>query len=240
MAIHSKIEWTEATWNPTTGCTKTSLGCQHCYAETLFRRFQAQWGDFSEVRLHYERLIVPKKRHKPTMFFVNSMSDLFHERVPDSFIQRIFQVMNDCPQHVFQVLTKRSERIARISNKLRWTPNIWLGVTIESREYARRADHLRNAPAHLRFLSFEPLLSSVRSVNLQSIDWVIVGGESGRTPRAMEREWVVQLRHMAEREGIPFFFKQWGGTNKKKSGALLDGQEYRQMPAKLTVTSIGT
>jgi protein gp37 len=172
------------------------------------------------------------------MFFVNSMSDLFHERVPEPFIREVFRIMNACPQHTFQVLTKRPERLQRISGKVKWTPNIWLGVTIESEEYIHRADCLRRTPANTKFVSFEPLLGSVAKANLDSIDWIIVGGESGRHPRAMRREWVIQLRRMAKQKGIPFFFKQWGGTNKKKAGAVLDGREYREMPDKLNLNSI--
>jgi protein gp37 len=239
MSISSKIEWTQATWNPTTGCTKTSLGCQNCYAETLFRRFESQWGRFSEVRLHRERLVLPEKRRVPTVFFVNSMSDLFHESVPDAFIEEVFRVMNACPHHIFQILTKRPERLEQIGKKLNWTPNIWLGVTIESKEYVRRADHLRHVPAKVRFVSFEPLLGSIQKVNLKSVDWIIVGGESGRKPRAMQREWVVQLHRKARQNGIPFFFKQWGGTNKKKAGAALDGREYRQMPVGFAPKKVG-
>ncbi len=230
MSIGSKIEWTQATWNPTTGCTKVSSGCLHCYAETLFKRFQSEWGPFSRIQLHRERLNIPIRRQMPTVFFVNSMSDLFHERIPDAFICEVFDVMNACPQHIFQVLTKRPERLAKITRKIKWTSNIWLGVTIENEEYIYRADYLRRVPVTVKFVSFEPLLGSVSSANLDSIDWIIVGGESGRKPRPIEREWVVELRHIARQAGIPFFFKQWGGTNKKKAGATLDGRQYREMP----------
>ncbi len=236
MAVQSSIEWTEATWNPTTGCTKVSSGCKYCYAEALTRRFETQWGQFNEVKIHEHRLAIPLRRRKPTIYFVNSMSDLFHDDVPESFIQRVFDVMRRCPHHTFQILTKRSQRLAQLSSHLNWSPNIWMGVSIENAQVYQRIDDLRRVPARVKFLSVEPLLSSVRGMNLSGIDWVIVGGESGRRARLMQTDWVIEVRDLCKKQGVPFFFKQWGGTNKKKNGRLLQGREHNAMPG-LTVLS---
>lgn len=230
MAYNSKIEWTESTWNPTTGCTKISVGCLNCYAEVLTKRFEKQWGKFTDVKLHYDRLKIPYKRKKPTQFFVNSMSDLFHTDIPDSFVSDVFKIMNECKHHIFQVLTKRADRLIELNSKLKWTSNIWMGVTIENKSYYNRIYLLRKCDAKIKFLSLEPLLESVVDIDLKGIDWVIVGGESGRKPRAIKKDWVIEVLDKCKKDGIPFFFKQWGGKNKKKSGRLLNGREYNQMP----------
>ncbi|MBL0262385.1 MAG: phage Gp37/Gp68 family protein [Leptospiraceae bacterium] len=232
MAIRSQIEWTEATWNPTTGCTKVSAGCKNCYAEAMTKRFENKWGKFSEIQFHIDRLSIPSKKKTPTVYFVNSMSDLFHKKIPDSFIKKVFEQMNENPQHTFQILTKRADRITELNHKLNWTPNIWLGVSIENPSVYDRIKPLVSSSAHIKFLSVEPLLASVKDIPLNGIDWVIVGGESGRKARPLEREWVIEIRNQCKLEKIPFFFKQWGGTNKKDSGRLLDGKEYNQMPVK--------
>lgn len=232
MAINSHIEWTEATWNPTTGCTKVSAGCKHCYAEAMTKRFENEWGKFNEIQLHIDRLSIPSKKKTPTVYFVNSMSDLFHKKIPDSFIKKVFQAMNENPQHTFQILTKRAERILEINHKLNWTSNIWMGVSVESPLVYNRIAPLVESSAQTKFLSVEPLLASVKDIPLNGIDWVIVGGESGRKARPMEANWVIEIRDRCKKEKIPFFFKQWGGTNKKLSGRLLDGKEYNEMPIK--------
>lgn len=230
MAANSSIEWTDSTWNPVTGCTKVSTGCKYCYAEAMTKRFENQWGPFSEIKEHPARLSVPLKRRSPTIFFVNSMSDLFHERVSDEFILRVFEVMNNSDRHTFQVLTKRPNRLLELNQKLRWTPNIWMGVSIENRAAYERISLLRSCDAQTKFLSVEPLLEDLFDINLKGLDWVIVGGESGRRARPMEKSWVVRIRKECRRMGVPFFFKQWGGTNKKETGRLLDGKVYNSMP----------
>lgn len=231
----SSIEWTEATWNPTTGCTKISQGCKFCYAEVMHKRLQAmgveKYSDgFRTVRTHPEVLDHPR-RWKPSVIFVNSMSDLFHEDVPLSFIQQVFQVMSECTQHTFQVLTKRSERLEELAPFLTWTPNIWMGVSVEDEDAAFRINHLRRTNAVVKFLSLEPLIGPLPNLNLHNIDWVIVGGESGRTPRPMNAEWVLDLRDQCNRARVAFFFKQWGGKNKKAAGRELNGRTYDEMPA---------
>ncbi|TGM97306.1 DUF5131 family protein [Leptospira dzoumogneensis] len=230
MAVKSNIEWTEATWNPVTGCTKVSAGCANCYAEVLTRRFEKEWGKFSEVKIHPNRLSIPKRKKTPTTFFVNSMSDLFHKKVPTEFILEIFQVMRECPQHIFQILTKRPERLVELNSELIWTPNIWMGVTVENRKAYPRIDQLRKTNAIVKFLSIEPLLESVFDINLEGIDWAIVGGESGRNPRPIQKEWIIEILRECRGKNIPFFFKQWGGTNKKQSGRLLNGRIYNEYP----------
>ncbi len=229
----SSIEWTEKTWNPTTGCTKISQGCKHCYAETLAKRLQAmgveKYRDGFAVRLHPDTLDDP--RHwRPSVIFVNSMSDLFHHEIPVEYIQRVFRVMNECTQHSFQVLTKRAERLEELSPILTWTPNIWMGVSVENEDTRFRIDHLRRSHALVKFLSLEPLLEGLPKLDLSNIDWVIVGGESGRRPRPMEAEWVIDIRDQCQTAAVPFFFKQWGGRNKKKAGRELDGRTYDEMP----------
>ena len=230
----SSIEWTELTWNPTTGCDKISAGCKHCYAEIMSRRLQAmgvpKYEDGFAVRWHEDALDIPRSWRKPSVVFVNSMSDLFHDDVPLAFIQRVFRVMNECPQHVFQVLTKRAERLEKIAGKLTWTRNIWMGVSVENDAVTWRIDHLRKVPAEVRFLSCEPLIGPLNSLSLAGIHWVIVGGESGTSPRPMRPEWVTQIRERCSAEDVAFFFKQWGGRNKKAAGRELDGRTYDAMP----------
>jgi protein gp37 len=223
------IEWTERTWNPVTGCSKVSQGCKHCYAERIADRF---WGDrpFTEVRCHPERLAHPRSIRRASMFFVNSMSDLFHPEVPESFIVEVFKVMAECPQHTFQVLTKRSERLAEIAGRLHWPPNVWMGVSVEDANVIDRIDHLRSVPAAVRFLSLEPLIGPLNGLNLHGMHWVIVGGESGPAARQMRATWVKSIRRQCRAASVPFFFKQWGGVFKKHSGRLLDGRTYDEFP----------
>ncbi len=238
----SSIEWTELTWNPTTGCDKISAGCKHCYAEIMSRRLQAmgvpKYEDGFAVRWHKDALDIPRSWRKPSVVFVNSMSDLFHDDVPLAFIQRVFRVMNECPQHVFQVLTKRAERLEKIAWKLNWTRNIWMGVSVENDAVTWRIDHLRNVPAEVRFLSCEPLIGPLNSLSLAGIHWVIVGGESGTSPRPMCPEWVTQIRERCAAEDVAFFFKQWGGRNKKAAGRELDGRTYDAMPPRNTPLAV--
>lgn len=230
----SSIEWTEMTWNPTTGCSKVSQGCKFCYAEIMSKRLQAmgveKYKDNFEVRIHPDALNTPYTWKKSKIVFVNSMSDLFHKDIPLSFIEKVFKVMNDNPQHVFQVLTKRAERLSEVHGKLKWTHNIWMGVSVENESVLDRIDLLRNSNSKVKFLSLEPLLGPLPNLNLKDIDWVIVGGESGRNPRPMDSEWVIDIQLQCEKEGVAFFFKQWGGKNKKKSGRELNGRFYDEMP----------
>lgn len=233
----SDIEWTEMTWNPTTGCDKISQGCKFCYAEVMTRRLQGMGQEkykagFRVVKTHEKDLDIPLKRKKPTVWFVDSMSDLFHQDVPMDFIEQVFGVIRRCPQHTFQVLTKRSERMWSLSPFLDWPPNLWMGVSVEDNRAKERIEHLRNSNAQIKFLSLEPLLEALPGMNLTSIDWVIVGGESGRKPRQIKAEWVDGIRHQCEAAGVAFFFKQWGGTNKKQAGRLLNGRTYDQMPGR--------
>jgi len=230
----SKIEWTESTWNPVSGCTKVSRGCDNCYAERMAMRLKAMgtrgYENGFDVTLHPHALEKPLKMKKPQVIFVNSMSDIFHEKIPDEFIFQIFDVMNRAYWHTFQVLTKRPKRLARIADKLNWTDNIWMGVTVEANEYVDRVDYLRDCPAKTKFLSLEPLIDSVDKLDYTGIDWVIAGGESGYGARVMQKEWVLEIRDRCKNENIDFFFKQWGGVNKKKAGRLLDGKIYDDMP----------
>lgn len=234
MAHGSGIEWTESTWNPVTGCNKLSPGCKYCYAEVMARRLRAMGSPNYlrgfELTTHEHMLDVPLHWRKPQTIFVNSMSDLFHEQVPLEFIGRVFDTMRRASWHRFQVLTKRAERAAEASSQLPWSPNIWMGVSVERRDYAFRIDQLRRVPAATRFLSLEPLLGPLPDLNLDGIDWVIVGGESGPKARPMAAEWVRDLRDQALRAGVPFFFKQWGGKNKKAAGRDLDGRTWDQLP----------
>ena len=232
----TSIEWTEVTWNPTTGCTKISQGCKFCYAEVMTKRLQAMGvvkyaQGFKKVVIHPEVLDQPRK-WKPSTIFVNSMSDLFHEDVPLDFVQRVFKVMNECPQHQFQVLTKRAERLEELSPFLTWSPNIWMGVSVENNEVAFRIEHLRRTNAFIKFLSLEPLIGPLTNLNLTNIDWVIVGGESGRSPRSMDTEWVLNIKDQCNKYKVAFFFKQWGGKNKKAAGRILNGRTYDAMPLK--------
>jgi protein gp37 len=230
----SAIEWTEMTWNPTTGCDKISAGCKHCYAEVMARRLQAmgieKYKDGFELRLHDDSLMIPYEWKKPKVVFVNSMSDLFHKDVPLSFIQKVFDVMNNTPIHTYQILTKRAERLYELHDKLNWTTNIWMGVSVENEKVKERIDFLRETNAKVKFLSCEPLIGPLQTLNLEKIHWVIVGGESGRKARPMQEWWVWNIRQQCAEQGIAFFFKQWGGTNKKKAGRELGGMTYDEMP----------
>ena len=230
----SRIEWTESTWNPLTGCNKISPGCKHCYAERMAKRLHAMgqpnYANGFKLTLHPQALEKPLEWKTPQVIFVNSMSDLFHKDVPLEFIQSVFDVMKRAHWHQFQVLTKRSERLAEISSKLEWTDNIWMGVSVENADYTFRIDHLRKTGAKIKFLSVEPLLGPIPKMNLKGINWVIVGGESGPGARPLEKEWVVGIRDHCVKAKVPFFFKQWGGVQKKKAGRLLDGRTWDQMP----------
>lgn len=230
----SKIEWTETTWNPLTGCNKISPGCQNCYAERMAIRLKAMgaqnYKNGFQLTCHPSSLKTPSNWKKPRMVFVNSMSDLFHSEVPDKFIFDVFSVMNHEDRHQYQVLTKRSERLFELNPLLKWNHNIWMGVSIENSDYTFRIDHLRKTDVKVKFLSLEPLLGPLPDLNLQGIDWVIVGGESGPKARPMEQSWVVDIKNQCLEQNVPFFFKQWGGTNKKKAGRLLDGKLWNQMP----------
>ena len=230
----TKIEWTDSTWNPATGCTKVSAGCMHCYAEKMANRLKCmrseKYVNGFELTLHPETLEEPYKWKKPRMVFVNSMSDMFHEDIPLEYIKQVFRVMNENPQHTFQVLTKRAEKLNKYASELTWTKNIWMGVTVENRDVMYRIDLLSDTPAGTKFLSCEPLLSPLYNMNLKKIDWVIVGGESGSGARPIKKEWVDDIKTQCEKADVAFFFKQWGGTNKKKTGRELDGKIYSQMP----------
>jgi len=234
MAQYSKIEWTQVTWNPVTGCKKISPGCAHCYAERMAHRLQAMgnpsYRNGFDVAVHPRLLDRPKKWRAPKLIFVNSLSDLFLRDIPFEFVQRIFAVMNECSQHVFQVLTKRPCAAMEYADRLKWTDNIWLGATVEMNSVRDRIRFLRNVPAAVRFLSLEPLLGRIPRLPLTKIDWVIVGGESGPGARPMKTEWVREIRDRCVEREVPFFFKQWGGTNKKKAGRILDGRIWAQMP----------
>jgi protein gp37 len=234
MSAKSAIEWTNSTWNPVTGCTKVSPGCKHCYAETFAERWRGIPGHPYEqgfdLRLWPDRLDLPLTWKKPRTIFVNSMSDLFHEKVPLRFIRKVFCTMEKASWHMFQILTKRSERMAELSGEIEWPSNVWMGVSVENTEYLWRARHLRLVPATVRFLSLEPLLGRLGTIDLSGIDWVIVGGESGPGARPMEPEWAREIRDQCLRAGVPFFFKQWGGVRKKKTGRVLDGRTWDGMP----------
>ena len=234
MSQNSHIEWTDSTWNPVTGCDKVSPGCKHCYAERMANRLKAM-GQFRyrnnfQLTLQEDLIEAPIAWKKPRVIFVNSMSDLFHENVPVKYIERVFATMIKANQHVFQVLTKRSERLMEIAKDLPWTDNIWMGVSIENGDYTYRIDHLRKTPAIVKFLSLEPLIGPLNNLKLQNINWVIVGGESGPGARPMSDEWVRDIRDTCVEQKIHFFFKQWGGVNKKKAGRKLDGRFWDEMP----------
>lgn len=231
----TSIEWTELTWNPVTGCTKISAGCKFCYAEVMTKRLKSMGVEkykdgFKKVRIHEETLGIPYTWKKSKVVFVNSMSDLFHKDVPLEFIQRVFQVMNENPQHVFQVLTKRGDRLAEIHDHLTWSHNIWMGVSVEDKRVVERIDYLRTTGARVKFLSLEPLIGPLPNLNLDGINWVIVGGESGHKARPMSPDWVLDIQEQCEKSKVAFFFKQWGGKNKKKAGRELNGQTYDEMP----------
>lgn len=240
MAGKSSIEWTEASWNPVTGCSKVSTGCAHCYAERMSRRLQAMghpnYRCGFDVTLHPSALDIPLRWQQPQMIFVNSMSDLFHEEVPIDFIRGVFDVMHRARWHVFQVLTKRSQRLTKLAPLLNWPSNVWMGVSVEAIEYVQRIDDLRSSPAHVKFLSLEPLLGSLPALELGDIDWVIVGGESGPGARPMRKEWALEIRDQCREASVPFFFKQWGGVNRKKTGRLLQGQTWDEYPKAAIVT----
>jgi protein gp37 len=234
MAQQSSIEWTEATWNPVTGCSKISPGCKHCYAERMARRLQAighpHYRDGFAVTLHEDALELPARWKRPQTIFVNSMSDLYHKEVPLAFIRKVFAAMNQTPRHRFQILTKRAERLAELNPNLAWAPHIWQGVSVEHLDYAHRIDLLRQTGARVKFLSLEPLLAPLPALNLTGINWVIVGGESGPGARPMEEAWVLDIRDQCRKGGVAFYFKQWGGVFKKRHGRLLQGRTWDEMP----------
>jgi protein gp37 len=234
MATDSNIEWTEFTWNPVTGCIKVSQGCKNCYAERMAKRLKAmgsaRYVSGFKPALHWDLIDVPLAWKKPRLVFVNSMSDLFQEDVPETFIRRVFQTMVACPQHTFQILTKRSERLREMAARLPWPENVWMGVSVEDARVISRAADLANVPAAVRFLSCEPLIGPLDSLPLENIDWVIVGGESGPRARAMQAAWVKSIRRQCRKHGVAFFFKQWGGVRKDLTGRLLDGRTYDEMP----------
>lgn len=237
MATNSHIEWTDATWNPVTGCSKISPGCKHCYAERLALRLQAMgqsnYRNGFEVTLQQHMLELPLRWKSPKRVFVNSMSDLFHEDVPIEYIKDVFTVMHKASWHQYQLLTKRSKRLMEVSPLLKWSPQIWMGVSIENEDYRDRIDHLRRTGAYVKFLSLEPLLGPLRRLNLRDIDWVIVGGESGPGARPVDPDWVTDIRVQCLRAGVAFFFKQWGGVQKKRAGRELDGRTWDEMPEAL-------
>jgi protein gp37 len=234
MAIKSKIEWTENTWNPITGCTQISEGCENCYAMRLASRLQKmgneKYKEGFRLVLHEDCLNEPFSWKKPARIFVNSMSDLFHANVPLEYIQKVFLVMNNNPRHVFQVLTKRADRLAEVSPHVMWSDNIWIGVTVENEQNKSRIDMLRTIPARIKFISFEPLLSDVGLVDFDGINWAIVGGESGWHARPMNQEWVLNVKSQCERQGVLFYFKQWGGVRKKQAGRTLLGRTWDAIP----------
>ncbi len=230
----SKIEWTETTWNPTTGCSKISLGCKNCYAERMSKRLQlmgvGKYENGFDLTIHPDMVHEPYSWKTPRTVFVNSMSDLFHERIPLEFIKSVFKSMVDNPRHTFQILTKRADILLEYNSYLPWSKNIWMGVTVESKNYIQRIDSLRKTNAFVKFLSIEPLLDDLKSIDLSNIDWVIVGGESGPGARPMKEDWVINIKNNCIDQSVPFFFKQWGGINKKKAGRLLEGKTWNSMP----------
>ena len=235
MGANTSIEWTESTWNPVTGCTKISPGCRHCYAERMAERLkamgQANYINGFELSLHEHALRLPLTWKKPQKIFVNSMSDLFHRDVPQDFILRLFEVMRQTDWHEYQILTKRSERLLELDPILPWAPHIWMGVTVENAEYKHRIDDLRRTRAAMKFLSLEPLLGPLGRLDLRGIHWAIVGGESGPEARPMDSAWATEIRDQCSKAKVPFFFKQWGGVNKKKAGRTLEGRTWNEMPA---------
>lgn len=237
MATTSNIEWTEMTWNPVTGCTKVSQGCKNCYAERMTKRLTAMGSDRYRngfrVTLHPDSLDAPRRWKQARLVFVNSMSDLFHDDIPLSYIQRVFSTMHDCPHHTFQILTKRSERLAELAPSLPWPANVWMGVSVEDSRVTHRISDLQNVPATVRFLSLEPLIGPLDNISLNGIHWVIVGGESGPRARPMRKEWVSTILHQCRSARVPFFFKQWGGVRKDLTGRTLNGRTYDEMPAGL-------
>jgi len=236
MSDNSAIEWTDATWNPITGCTKISPGCANCYAETFAERFRGvpnhPYEQGFDLKLWPNRLALPAQWKKSKRIFVNSMSDLFHKDVPEEYIFKVFDVMNEVSLHQYQVLTKRAERLAEMSDRLKWGENIWMGVSVESADCVSRIDCLRQTKAAVKFLSVEPLLGPIPNMNLTGIDWVIVGGESGHRSRPVSEEWIIEIREQCKAARVPFFFKQWGGRNKKKAGRILEGRTWDDMPVR--------
>jgi protein gp37 len=234
MATTSTIEWTEMTWNPVTGCVKISQGCKHCYAERMAKRLHAmgavRYVDGFRPTLHDDLIDAPRQWKRPRLIFVNSMSDLFQEAVPDNFIRRVFATMRDCPQHTFQILTKRSDRLRQLGASLPWPSNVWMGVSVENVRVLDRVADLAAVPAQVRFLSCEPLIGPLDNLTLDRIHWVIVGGESGPRARPMRREWVESIHRQCARAEVAFFFKQWGGVRKKATGRELHGRTYDEMP----------
>jgi protein gp37 len=242
MATQSKIEWTEMTWNPVTGCSKVSAGCKFCYAERMAKRLQSmgldRYRNGFEVTLHEDLVNLPYAWKQPRLVFVNSMSDLFHEKVPFSFIEKVFDTMTRCPQHTFQILTKRSQRLREVSLDLPWPPNIWMGVSVEDDKVLTRITDLQTVPASIRFLSCEPLIGPINHLPLQGIHWVIVGGESGPGARSVDQRWVNAILNQCQLAGVPFFFKQWGGVHKKRAGRELNGCIYDEMPTQSSRLSL--
>ena len=234
MATRSNIEWTEMTWNPVTGCTKISQGCKHCYAERMAKRLKAmgsgRYTNGFEVTLHPDLLDAPRRWRQPRVVFVNSMSDLFHDDVPLAYIERVFATMRGCSHHTFQVLTKRSERLAELAPRLPWPENVWMGVSVEDARVVHRVGNLRRVPAAVRFLSLEPLIGPLEFLPLEGIHWVIVGGESGPRARPLRSEWVESIFRQCRAGGVPFFFKQWGGVRKDLTGRQLNGRTYDELP----------
>ncbi|HZV01289.1 MAG TPA: phage Gp37/Gp68 family protein [Planctomycetota bacterium] len=243
MATSSSIEWTEATWNPVTGCDKISPGCKHCYAERMALRLQAmgqeRYRDGFQLRLQPDIVELPLHWKKPRLVFVNSMSDLFHHDVPRDFIARVFETMRAAHWHTFQILTKRSDRLRELATELPWPRNVWMGVSVESQKYVSRIADLVQVPAHVRFLSVEPLLGPIPDLPLEGIHWVIVGGESGPEARPMEPDWVREIRAACQEKRVAFFFKQWGGVNKGRTGRLLDSRTWDEMPRVAELTTSG-
>jgi protein gp37 len=237
MPAKTKIEWTELSWNPVTGCSKISPGCKNCYAERFALRLQnmgnPRYKCGFKVTLHSDLIEAPFHWQKPSLVFVNSMSDLFHETIPFEFIKKVFDVMNRCSHLQFQILTKRSKRMVELSNKLTWSRNIWTGVSIEYQKYIWRILDLQKIPAFIRFVSCEPLLGPIDELPLNGLNWVIVGGESGPGARPMRKEWVLSIRNQCEQKGVPFFFKQWGGVHKYKNGRMLEGKTYNEFPVRI-------
>ncbi len=235
MATNSHIEWTDATWNPVTGCSKISPGCKHCYAERMSHRLQLMgqpnYKNGFRLTLQPQMLELPLRWKSPKRIFVNSMSDLFHRDVPVEYIKQVFDVMGRADWHQYQVLTKRSERILELTEVLDWAPQIWMGVSVENEKYTYRIDDLRKTGAHVKFLSLEPLLGPLGKLNLLKIDWAIVGGESGPGARPMEASWVIDIRNQCRKQGVAFFFKQWGGVHKSKTGRTLEGRTWNEMPS---------
>lgn len=242
MADNSAIEWTEATWNPVTGCDQVSPGCAHCYAKTFAERWIGVPGHPYEqgfaLKMWPERLDQPLKWKRPRRIFVNSMSDLFHEQIPDDYIAQVFKVMEGADHHVFQVLTKRHDRLVNLASDLPWPSNVWMGVSIENRRFVHRADALRKVPAAVRFISAEPLLGALDGLDLDGIHWLIAGGESGPGHRRVDESWLIELRDRCREEDVAFFFKQWGGARPKSGGRLLDGVEWSDMPTPIAAGPI--